>query len=1062
MIKRTDLNKILVIGSGPFVVGQSSEFDYLGTEVVRTLAEAGYQVILLNSNPATSMTEKYENVSVYLEPVSEKFLTEIIRKELPDAILANVGGQTTINLLKQLRQNGLLDQLGIRLLGTDLTHRTPASDITLFQDLMKKLAVPTVDSVIVRQETDLKATVSRLNWPIMVRPVDSIGGTGGGLAKNQRQLQALFQRAQAISPLKAVACSQSIVGTQEIEFEVLRDRQDHVAAIFNCEQFNQVGVHAGDSIALAPIQTLSNREIETLRQLSLRLVRELKIVGSCNLQFAFDKQTGRYWLIKMTPRLGRTSAFAAKATGYPLAKVASLLALGLSLDEIDHPYEKGATALVEPAFDYIAAKFPGWQFDRISGADRTLGMEMKATGEVLVFERNLEAIFLRGLRSLSPRFTHIEKATISALSDDELTARLIHPTDEELFCLAEALRRGYTVDDLSHISKINPFFISKIAHIIKLEQTLKTHKADLHSLRQAKKYGFSDDKIGELWDITAIQLQKLRQETHITPGFQEINSLATNPLVKSQQFFLTYGTENEAKNDPTKARLLIVGAGLTKVGQGSEVDNETVLGLKELRELGFATILVNNNLDAYSTSRNIADRLYYAPINVAAIQAIAAVERPTYVITQLGGKSASKLTSGLEQAGLPILGASGQALDQAHEPQKVQKLLKRLNLQGPRIQQLDRADYQKQADWQLQLPFPILIHPNPQHRFVPTEVLNDQDEFAHYLAHFSRDAANFPFTLREFLRGDKYEVDGIFDGEQVLITGILEHLEHSSLHSGDAMTLAPAKNLSAPKLAEIRQVFLDVGTHLKTRGFMNIRFLVKDDQLYVLAIDLKGSRNLAFINKITQAPIIALGVQVLMGAKLKNLGYHHNEVLKPRHVHVKIPVYSFTKLNRRKKLAKTQMKTTGEAIGSDITFEKALYKALEAARQPLPEYGRVLFSIASQDLEVGLSIAKRFKQLGYQIVATSKTATYFQKAGLITDLVHDIGARQPNIADEVSQEQVQLVINTAEWRGPVSLAGALLREVAVMHHVPLITTIEEAEAILTVLESRAFAIEPLS
>ncbi|WP_261805619.1 carbamoyl phosphate synthase large subunit [Lapidilactobacillus luobeiensis] len=1062
MGKRTDIEKILVIGSGPYVVGQSTEFDYLGTEAVNTLADAGYQVVLVNSNPATNMTDRHPNVSIYLEPITLKFLTEIIRKELPDAILATVGGQTTVNLVLALRRSGLLDQLGVKILGTDLSRETAATSVQKFQTTMQALQLPILASLIVTKTSELTAASNQLGWPIMVRPVNSIGGTGGGVAESQHQLQEIFERALALSPLHQVALCQSVVGAKEIEFEVLRDSADQVTAIFNCEQLNPVGIHSGDSITLAPIQTLTDRQVQRLRQTAIMIVRELKIVGSCNIQFAVAPDSDAYWIMKATPRLGRTSAFAAKALGYPLAKIATLLTLGLRLDQIAHPYEQGSTALVEPAFDYIACKFPGWPFDRITGADRTLGAEMKATGEVLVFERNVEAALLKGVRSFNLRIDHLWKPNIAALPDDELTAQLIHPTDEEIFCLAEALRRGYSVSDLSHISKIDAFFIAKIQNIIELENELRLHKGDSATLARAKVYGFSDLKISQLWEITVQQLRDFRKEAAIEPGFQELNSLATTPLIHSQQYFITYATENEVVCSDQREKILVIGAGPTKIEQGSEVDYETVRGLLAMRQLGYQTILLNNNPDAYSTSVGVADRLYYAPINAESALNVATVEQPKYIITQLGGKSASKLTAALQARGLKILGAQADALDQVHQPERFRQLLAKLTLKGPQIRQLLQPTAIPELVQQNDLRFPLLIHPNPEHFFSPTEVIRNLEDLQRYLGHFQRDPANFPFTLREFLSGDKYEVDGIFDGDQVLITGILAHLEHSSLHSGEAMTVTPAQNLSPEMAQQIQTVFKLVGQELNARGFMNIRFLVKEAQLYVLAIDLKGSRNLAFINKTTTEPVVALGVQVLLGASLSELGYPGDQILPSHNFHVKIPVYSFTKLNKREKLSQVQMKTTGEAIGSDLTFEKALYKALEAARQPLPAYGRILFSIASHDLTQGLAIANRFKQLGYQIVATAKTAAAFQAAGLPTDFVHNIGKKQPDIATEISSGRIQMVINTAEWRGPVSISGALLREVAVMHSVPLITTMDEAKAILTVLESRAFAIQPLS
>ncbi|WP_125605965.1 carbamoyl phosphate synthase large subunit [Lapidilactobacillus bayanensis] len=1062
MVKRTDINKILVIGSGPFVVGQDSEFDYLGTETVTTLAAAGYQVILVNSNPATSMTNSYPNLRVYLEPLTEKFLSEIIRKELPDAILANAGGQTTVNLLTQLQHNGVLKRLQIKIIGPSLHTFQQATSSKDFHQLLQQADLPTNPTLTLTPDDDITHQVTQLGWPIMIRPINSIGGTGGGIAENQSELVEIFERALAISPIHRVTVTHSLAGLKEIEFEILRDHADQVSALFNCEQLNPVGIHSGDSITFAPIQTLTDREVQQLRNAAIKITRQLQVIGSCNVQFAIDPKNGKFWILKATPRLGRTSAFAAKALNYPLAKVAALLAVGYRLDEIDHPFEKGATALVEPAFDYLAVKMPRWPFDRISGADRALGAEMKSTGEVMILERSIEAAILRGIRALDMRTDHLVQGKITMLSDEELTAGLIYPTDEEIFYLAEALRRGYTVEDLSHLSKIDAFFIAKIQHIIELERQLVEQKADLTVLKNAKRYGFSDLEISQLWEVTVDQLVALRQEAGITIGFQEINAIAGSPLVHSQYYFSTYGTENEVVCEQSGDKVLIIGSGPFEVGQGSEVDYVTVQSLLTMRRLGFQTILLNNNPDAYSTSIGVADRVYNAPINLEAAINIAQVEQPRYVITQLGGKSASKLTSGLTAAGFNVLGASAAALNNVHQPAKLQDLLQQLDFRGPIVKEIQSpAEFTTYLADPAAIPFPILIHPNPAHIFSPTEVLNNHHDLQRYAQQFQRDPENFPFTTRAFLSGNKYEVDGIYDGQQILITGVLEHLEHSSLHSGDVMTITPAQNLTAEMLQRMQDVFIKVGATLGTIGFMNIRFLVKQDQLYVLAIDLKGSRNLAFLDKTVPEKIIALGVRVLMGTTLQELGFASAATLVPQGVHVKMPVFSFTKLNKREKLAETQMKTTGEAIGTDFTFEKALYKALEASRQPLPGFGRILFSIASHDMTVGLEMAQHFKRLGYQIVATAKTAAAFQAAGLVTDLVNEIGETQPNIDTEISTGKIQMVINTAEWRGPVSVLGAILREVAVMHHVPLITTMDEAQAILTVLESRAFAIEPL-
>ena len=1063
MVRRTDINKILVIGSGPFVVGQDDEFDYLGTETVITLADAGYQVVLVNSNPATTMTSPHTNVRVYLEPLTEKFLTEIIRKELPDAILATAGGQSAVNLVMALQKKGLLQQLKIDLIGSSLQTLQIASDSVAFEEILRDLHLKVNPTLTLTSDHNIHQVAEQLGWPIMIRPINSIGGTGGGIADDETELTEIVERALALSPTDQVTVTKSLAGFKEVEFEILRDHTDQVSAIFNCEQLNQVGIHSGDSIAFAPIQTLTDREFQRLRTAAIAITRKLKVVGSCNIQFVIDPVNGEFWVLKATPRLGRTSAFAAKALGYPIAKIAVLLAIGQQLTEIPHPFESGNQALVEPAFDYIACKLPRWPFDRISGADRRLGPEMKSTGEVLILERSIEAALLKGIRALDQGIDHLGQEQISALTDEELTAGLIYPTDAEIFYLAEALRRGYTVDDLHHLSKIDTFFIQKIQHIVNIEEDLQAQKGDLDVLRRAKKYGFSDLKISQLWEITVSQLAALRQEAEIRPGFQEINAIASNPLVHSQQYFMTFATNDEVVTNSNKEKVLIIGPGPARVGQGSEVDHETVQGLLTLRQLGFETILLNNNPDNYSTALHVADRLYNAPINLEVALSIAAIEQPRYVITQLGGKSASKLTTGVAQAGYQVLGASGEALDQVHQPAKLQQLLAEFDFKGPNVFEIqNKTVLKKYLTAEETLPFPILIHPNPLHLFSPTEVLNSEIDLAKYARHFQKDSLNFPFTVREFLRGDKYEVDGIFDGDHILITGALEHLEHSSLHSGDAMTITPPQNLTSEMIVQMEQVFIKIGQKLQTIGFMNIRFLVRDQQLYVLALDLKGSRNLAFLDKTTPEKIVALGVKVLMGTKLSDLGYTEDQSLPMTNVHVKMPVFSFTKLNKREKVTATQMKTTGEAIGTDLTFEKALYKALEASRQPLPEYGRILFSIASHDMTMGLKMAQRFKRLGYQIVATAKTAAAFQKAGLVTDLVHEIGGQQPNIATEISQSQIQMVINTAEWRGPVSISGAMLQEVAVMHHVPLITTMDEAHAILAVLESRAFAIEPIS
>lgn len=1059
MVTPKEIQKVLIIGSGPFVAGQSSEYDYLGSETVTTFLKHHWEVVVLNPNSATLMTDNQPHVSVYMEPLTPQFLVNVWRKELPDAIYPWCGGVEALNLLESLLKSSFSEHYSVNILGKLIRDSDQIVENDNFRDFCSHLNLQLPPAITVADDTNLAVAAQAIGFPVILRAQGVSGGTGTFNVQQHRDLETAAWRAQRLSPVHRCIMTKSYTGQKEVSFISLRDQQGHMSVIFNAEQLNPLGIHGGDSITIAPVQTLTAKEFQTLREIVLKLTDYLNIVGCLSVRFAIDRQNGEPTLVKFLPGLNRMTTFAAKTLSLPLAQVIAELSMGKELTAIPHPYEANRSLLVEPDFDFVSLRLPRWPFDRLNRADRTLGPEMKSTGSVIVFERNLEAALLKGVRSLEPNQYHIVNSEIAHLSDETLTEKIIHPEDNFLFYWAEAIRRGFELADLSKMAKVDQFYMAKIAHIVQLEQELLAHKGDMELLAISKYYGFSDYEIARQWQLTSEQIRQLRTELGIQPGFQELNALASTPLIHSHQFFITFATQNEAHKQNSDT-VFIIGSGPTRVGQGAESDYLTYHALQELHNLGYHTVLLNNNPDGNSTNLKVADRLYYGPITMESIMNIVSIEQPVAVLTQFGGKLAAKLTRACESNGLPVVGLSVDSLTQVYKVNVFEQLLTQLNIPSPKVTTLTSSQGVASFIEKSDLTYPILVHPNPAYRFVPTEVVTNQAEMKQYFTYYQKNQHNFPFTAREYMSGNKYEVDALFDGDQTLILGILEHLEHTSIHSGEALSVTPAQHLTKTQLHELHDLLAKVGQALCVRGLIHVRFLVKKNILYVLAVDLKASRNLAFFNKLVKVDLVALAVRVIMGTKLADLGLKDTLMLPlTKTITIKIPVASYTEINPDQAGA-FQTKITGEALGSDQTYEKALYKAFEAANQRLPVYGRILFSVSSRDYEQSLRAAQRFAELGYKIMATKKTANYFQKHGLTTMLFETTNPPTKALATAMTEQKVQMLIYSTEWNGPQDVVGAILKENAILYHLPLLSTMEEASAILKVLESRAFMLEP--
>ncbi|OUQ11934.1 carbamoyl phosphate synthase large subunit [Enterococcus cecorum] len=1060
MPKRTDISKILVIGSGPIIIGQAAEFDYAGTQACLALREEGYEVVLVNSNPATIMTDREIADKVYIEPITYEFLARILRKEQPDAILPTLGGQTGLNMAMELSKSGILEELGIELLGTKLSAIDQAEDRDLFKQLMEDLNQPIPESTIINSVDAAVDFANEIGYPVIVRPAFTLGGTGGGMCNNEEELRQIAENGLTLSPVTQCLIERSIAGFKEIEYEVMRDSADNAIVVCNMENFDPVGIHTGDSIVFAPSQTLSDIEYQMLRDASLSIIRALKIEGGCNVQLALDPNSFNYYVIEVNPRVSRSSALASKATGYPIAKLAAKIAVGLTLDEMKNPVTGTTYAEFEPALDYVVAKIPRWPFDKFETGERLLGTQMKATGEVMAIGRNIEESLLKAVRSLEIGCIHVEVPELSQVDDALLMNRIVKAQDDRLFYLAEALRRGFTIEELHQMTKIDLFFLDKLLHIIEIEQQLKETVKDVDTLRLAKQNGFADKKIAELWQMTMEEVRQFRLANQIKPVYKMVDTCAAEFQSSTPYFYSTYEFENESIRSP-KDSVLVLGSGPIRIGQGVEFDYATVHSVKAIQKAGYEAVIMNSNPETVSTDFSISDKLYFEPLTIEDVLNVIELEQPIGVIVQFGGQTAINLAEQLVKNGVNILGTQIEDLDRAENRDLFEQALKDLNIpQPPGDTATNKAEAVEIAK---RIGYPVLVRPSYVLGGRAMEIVQNQADLEDYMENAVKASPEHPVLVDRYLVGKECEVDAISDGKNVLIPGIMEHIERAGVHSGDSMAVYPPQTLSPEQIQTIEDYTKRLAIGLNCVGMMNIQFVIHDDQVYVIEVNPRASRTVPFLSKVTGIPMAQVATRAILGEDLAEMGYPNGLYPTSENVHIKAPVFSFTKLLKVDTYLGPEMKSTGEVMGSDKNLEKALYKAFEASGLHIPSFGTVLFTIADDSKEEALSLAKRFVEIGFSILATAGTAKYFEQNGIKCKTVAKIHqASEKHVIDYIRDGSLQMVINTMDKnRQNNAEDGFHIRRESVEHGVPLFTSLDTADAILKVMESQAFTTQAI-
>ena len=1055
MPKRTDIKKIMVIGSGPIIIGQAAEFDYSGTQACLALREEGYEVVLVNSNPATIMTDTTIADKVYIEPLTLESVSRIIRKEFPDAILPTLGGQVGLNMALSLAKSGILDELNIELLGTKLDSIEQAEDREKFKELCQELGEPVPPSTSVKTVQEALDFGDKIGYPIIVRPAFTMGGTGGGICNDREELAKIAKNGLELSPVTECLIERSIAGYKEIEFEVMRDHDDNAMIVCCMENFDPVGIHTGDSIVFSPSQTLSDKEYQMLRDCSLKLIRALKIEGGCNVQLALDPNSFNYDVIEVNPRVSRSSALASKATGYPIAKMAAKIAVGLTLDEIKNPVTGTTFAEFEPALDYVVCKIPRWPFDKFAKANRELGTQMKATGEVMAIGRTAEEAFQKAVRSLEIDQKDFYSLEAHRASDEDLENKLVKAQDDRLFYLAEAFRRDYTMSDLHELTKINFYFLDIVKHIVDLEKTIAANPDDITVLKNAKRYGFSDHTIANLWHETEDEVRNFRKDHKLVPVYKMVDTCAGEFVSETPYFYSTYDAENESQKT-TKKSVLVVGSGPIRIGQGVEFDYATVHCVKALQKMGYEAIVINSNPETVSTDFSVSDKLYFEPLTLEDVLNVCDLEQPEGIIIQFGGQTSINLAAGLEKHGIKILGTSVADLNRAEDRKLFDQVVKELGLKQP--QGITTTTHDGVIKAAQKLGYPVLVRPSYVLGGKAMEIVYNQAELEDYLHNHVDIASSHPILVDDYLDGRECDVDAICDGEEVLIPGIMEHIEHAGVHSGDSMAVYPAQTFSPAIKQKIADITKKLALKLNCHGIMNLQLIERGGEIYIIEVNPRASRTVPFLSKITSIEMAQVATRVIMGESLKEQGFSSGLAPEPEMISVKAPVFSFSKLSDVDSYLGPEMKSTGEVMGSDFSFPKALYKAFSGANMQIPDSGNILLTIEDRDKEEILPIAKRFAQIGYRIFATSGTAAFLEQHHLhIThvDKIHDQGAT--NILTEFKNGKIDLVINTMGHDLAKTSDGFIIRQTAIQQNIPLITSLDTARALLTALENRSFS-----
>ena len=1058
MPKRNDIHSILVIGSGPIVIGQAAEFDYAGTQACMALKEEGYKVILVNSNPATIMTDSEMADAVYIEPLTLEFVARIIRKERPDALLPTLGGQTGLNMAVELAESGILDECGVEILGTKLSAIQQAEDRDLFRTLMNELNEPVPQSDIIHNLDEAYKFVAEIGYPVIVRPAFTLGGTGGGICHNEEELIETVTSGLKYSPVTQCLLEKSIAGFKEIEYEVMRDSADNAIVVCNMENIDPVGVHTGDSIVVAPSQTLSDREYQLLRNSSLKIIRALKIEGGCNVQLALDPNSYNYFIIEVNPRVSRSSALASKATGYPIAKLAAKIAVGLTLDEMMNPVTEKTYACFEPALDYIVTKIPRWPFDKFESANRLLGTQMKATGEIMAIGRTFEESLLKAIRSLENDIYHFDLPNGKEFSDEKVEKRIRKAGDERLFYIAEALKRGVTPETIHEWSEIDLFFLYKMQGIVKLEKELASHPFDREWAEKAKKKGFSDIALAKVWDSSEKTIYDWRVKEGIVPVYKMVDTCAAEFESETPYFYGTYEDENESIVTD-KESVIVLGSGPIRIGQGVEFDYATVHSVWAIKEAGYEAIIINNNPETVSTDFSISDKLYFEPLTIEDVMHIIDLEKPIGVVVQFGGQTAINLAAQLVEHGVKILGTTLEDLDRAEDRDKFEHALVQMNIPMPKGK--TALSVNEALEIATDIGYPVLVRPSYVLGGRAMEIVYKQEELLHYMENAVKINQKHPVLIDRYLTGKEIEVDAICDGTDVLIPGIMEHIERAGVHSGDSIAVYPTQSVSQEVKEKLITYTEKLARGLKIVGLLNIQYVVANEEVFVLEVNPRSSRTVPFLSKITNVPMAKIATKVILGQTLVSQGYQSGLIPETNSVYVKVPVFSFAKLRRVDISLGPEMKSTGEVMGKDYTLEKALYKGLVASGMKIQNFGTVLLTVADKDKNEALQLAKRFSTIGYRLMATSGTADYLKNAGIPVSVVSKIGTEGPDLLDVIRNGEAQFVVNTFSKGKQPERDGFRIRRESVENGVPCLTSLDTAEAILRVIESMSFSAEAM-
>lgn len=1058
MPKDKSIKKIMVIGSGPIVIGQAAEFDYAGTQACLSLREEGYEVILINSNPATIMTDSHVADKVYIEPLTLEFAAKILRREKPDGLLPTLGGQVGLNLAVELAEKGILQREGVKLLGTPLTSIKKAEDRELFKKLMEEISEPVPHSRIVHSVEEARAFAEEVGLPLIVRPAYTLGGTGGGVATTEEELMEITHNGLRLSRIHQVLLEKSLLGMKEIEFEIIRDRKDQCICVCAMENIDPVGIHTGDSVVVAPTQTLTESEYEKLKKASFKIIRALGIEGGCNVQFALDPSTGDYYVIEVNPRVSRSSALASKAAGYPIAKVTAKIATGLALDEIKNPVSGSGSAYYEPVMDYVVVKMPRWPFDKFTDADRILGTQMKATGEVMAIDKNLEGALMKAARSLEQGLIGLQLKGLEKADIDTIKSKITKATDERLFAVAEGLRRGLDIDEIHDLSKIHKTFLEKIQNIVNMERRLAEEPLTPELLREAKILQFPDRLIANLAGKKEEDIKALRKTQEILPAYQAVNTCPSAFSTPLPYFYSSFEgkTKELAEEKPT---VIILGSGPIRIGQGIEFDYCSVHSVWAAKEAGYRTVIINNNPETVSTDFNTADCLYFEPLYIEDVMAIIEREKPVGVIVQFGGQTAINLAAALEKHGVKILGTDVKSIDLAEDREKFDQLLSELGILRPKacaVRSVDEA--LAKAD---EIGFPMLVRPSYVLGGRAMEIVYSLEELKNYMETAVEASSEKPVLIDRYIAGTEVEVDAVSDGKEVLIPGIMEHIERAGIHSGDSIAVYPHQTLSEAAVEKIVDYTTRIAQRLSVKGLINIQFVVENGDVYIIEVNPRSSRTVPYMSKITCIPMVNIATKIALGATLAQLGYKGGLVPKPDFVAVKAPVFSFSKLRMVEPSLGPEMKSTGEVLGMERNFEKALYKAFTGSGLKVPTDGAILATIADRDKNEAVKLLKKFWELGFKLYATNGTAKALKAAGVAVEAVNKVEEGSPNIIDLLKQNKVDMIINTLTRGKAPERDGFKIRRVAAEDDIPCITSLDTAKALYKVIEATSISCQPL-